>query len=277
MTTELANPTRKPAEKPSALGLMASRLNVETDKLLGTLKATVFKGANNEELLALVVVANEYGLNPLLKEIYAFPAKGGGIQPVVGIDGWLKMINRHIKFDGLESPVQFSNDGKPESCTCAIWVKGRKHPVRITEYYDECFRQTDPWKTMPARMLRHKAISQCARVAFGFSGIQDEDEARDTIRNASIEKIPAFDVQSENKQLATPNKVPSGALETLRMRLLERNIAEKTFCQGLQLIGYEIADVYELSELTQTLIKQLASMDMDELLDLMEQKAQAQK
>ena len=158
MTEELVK-ARKPAEKPSALGLMAARLHVETEKLLGTLKATVFKGANNEELLALVVVANEYGLNPLLKEIYAFPAKGGGIQPVVGVDGWLKMINRHAKFDGLDSPVTFSNDGKPESCTCAIWVKGRKHPVRITEYYDECFRKTEPWQQMPARMLRHKAIS----------------------------------------------------------------------------------------------------------------------
>lgn len=27
-------------------------------------------------------------------------------------------------------------------------------------------------------MLRHKALIQCARVAFGFSGIYDEDEAR---------------------------------------------------------------------------------------------------
>jgi hypothetical protein len=32
---------------------------------------------------------------------------------------------------------------------------------------------------MPKRMLRHKALIQCARVAFGFSGIFDEDEARD--------------------------------------------------------------------------------------------------
>ena len=49
------------------------------------------------------------------------------------------------------------------------------------------------------------------------------------------------------------------------------------FLPGLQLIGYEIGDVSELSELTQSLIKQFASMDMDELLDLMEQKAQEQK
>ena len=45
------------------LSWLAGRFNVEPDKLLGTLKNTVFKGASNDELLALVVVANEYGLN----------------------------------------------------------------------------------------------------------------------------------------------------------------------------------------------------------------------
>ena len=248
---------------------MAARLNVEPDKLLNTLKATVFKGASNEELLALVVVANEYGLNPLLKEIYAFPAKGGGIVPVVGIDGWLKMINRHAKFDGLDSPVAFGGDSKPESCTCSIWVKGRKHPVRVTEYYDECYRATDPWKVMPARMLRHKAISQCARVAFGFSGIQDEDEARDTIKAQAIEIIPNFDIPSPSDK-AAKDVVKSGPLETLRMRLLEHNIEEKTFCEGLTRIGYEIEQTQVIDQLSGSLIKQLASMDFNKLLDEME-------
>ena len=39
-------------------------------------------------------------------------------------------------------------------------------------------RATEPWK-MASRMLRHKSLIQAARVAFGFSGIHDEDEARD--------------------------------------------------------------------------------------------------
>ena len=47
----------------------------------------------------------------------------------------------------------------------------------ITEYFEEVSRATDPWKSHPRRMLRHKAIIQCARVAFAFTGIKDEDEA----------------------------------------------------------------------------------------------------
>lgn len=176
--TQLAQATQT-TPKLSALNLMASKFSVEPDKLLGTLKATVFKNATNEELLALVVVANTYGLNPLTKEIYAFPAKGGGIAPIVSIDGWIRMMNDHPQFDGMDLDVEFGDDGKPFSATCAIYRKDRNRPTAITEYFSECYRGTEPWKQCPARMLRHKALIQAARVAFGFSGIYDEDEGKD--------------------------------------------------------------------------------------------------
>jgi phage recombination protein Bet len=164
--------------KPSALAVMAENISVEPAKLLATLKATVFKGATDEELLALVVTANTYQLNPLLKELYAFPKKGGGITPMVGIDGWLKIANRQPNFDGMDVST-FGDDKNPTHATCTIHLKDRGHPVVITEYFEECKRETDPWRTMPRRMLRNKAMIQAIRVAFGIGGIHDEDEARD--------------------------------------------------------------------------------------------------
>ena len=42
--------------------------------LIGTLKATAFKGqVSDAQMTALLVVANQYALNPWTKEIYAFP------------------------------------------------------------------------------------------------------------------------------------------------------------------------------------------------------------
>lgn len=190
MNTTLQPTSQTIAAKPSALGVMASRLSVEPNKLLETLKATVFKNATNEEMLALVVVANEYKLNPLLKEMYAFPAKGGGIVPVVGVDGWTKIVNRQETFDGVEFAWQWEDDGKPVACTCTMHVKGRAKPVVVTEFLEECARPTDPWKNMPRRMLRHRAFIQAARVAFGLSGIMEEDEAADIIDVASSPVAP---------------------------------------------------------------------------------------
>lgn len=164
--------------RASALAVMASQFSVEPAKLLATLKATVFKGASDEEMLALVVVANSYKLNPLTKEIYAFPAKGGGIVPVVSVDGWTNMMNSHPQFDGFEHTFEHDEKGALISCTAIIHRKDRNRPIKVTEYLAECRRNTEPWK-MEHRMLRHKALSQCVRVAFGFSGVHDEDEARD--------------------------------------------------------------------------------------------------
>ena len=132
------------AHKPSALNVMAARLSVDPAKLLDTLKATVFAKATNEEMLALVAVANEYGLNPFLKELYAFPAKGGGIVPIVSVDGWNKMLIRQPDFDGIEFEMTDREDGTPHACTATIFVKGRSKPMRVTEYFDECKRNTDP-------------------------------------------------------------------------------------------------------------------------------------
>jgi hypothetical protein len=64
-----------------------------------------------------------------------------------------------------------------ESCTCTIYRKDRQHPVEVTEWMSECKREVGPWKSHPKRMLRHKAMIQCARLAFGFVGVYDQDEA----------------------------------------------------------------------------------------------------
>jgi len=158
---------------------MAERLNVEPAKLFDTLKSTVFKGASNEEMLALVVVANEYGLNPLLKEMYAFPAKGGGIVPLVGIDGWTKIVNRQPNFDGVEFRDVVNENGELVAMDCLMYRKDRSHPVIVRERMSECARNTEPWTKTGSRMLRHRVYIQAARLAFGISGLVDEDEAPD--------------------------------------------------------------------------------------------------
>ena len=47
---------------------------------------------SDEQMIALLIVADQYGLNPFTKEIYAFPDKHKGIVPVVGVDGWSRIM-----------------------------------------------------------------------------------------------------------------------------------------------------------------------------------------
>lgn len=163
---------------------LAEGFNIAGDgtELVAVLKATAFKGqVSDAQMTALLVVAGQYGLNPFTKEIYAFPDRQNGIVPVVGVDGWSRIINANPEFDGMD----FVQDD--ESCTCIIYRKDRNHPIKVTEWMSECKRDgVGPWKSHPRRMLRHKAMIQCARLAFGFTGIFDQDEAeRITERDVS--------------------------------------------------------------------------------------------
>jgi phage recombination protein Bet len=184
--TEVAT-TQTPAAAPRAsiLAKMAGKYGVEPSRMLDTLKATAFKGGvTNEQMMALLIVADQHGLNPWTREIYAFPDKGG-IVPVVGVDGWARIMNEHPMFDGIEFT---SEEG---ACTATIYRKDRSHPIRVTEYLSECKRDTQPWKSHPQRLLRHKSMIQCARLAFGFAGIYDPDEAeRVAVDMGDAEEVP---------------------------------------------------------------------------------------
>lgn len=172
---------------------LAATLNVGTDggELLSVLKSTAFRGqVSDAQMTALLIVAQQYGLNPWTKEIYAFPDRQNGIVPVVGVDGWSRIINSHGQFDGMD----FAQDD--ESCTCVIYRKDRAHPIKVTEWMAECRRDgVGPWKSHPRRMLRHKAMIQCARIAFGFVGIYDEDEAQRIIEGEAREVPKLVEVE----------------------------------------------------------------------------------
>jgi phage recombination protein Bet len=157
---------------------MAHRFGMEPGNFEKVLRATVVPAnCSPEQFAAFLLVAKQYSLNPITREIYAFPARGGGIQPIVGIDGWIRIINDQPAMNGMEFRDRFGDDPKvPDAITCLIYRKDRDHPTVVTEYMAECYRDTEPWKKWPARMLRHKAAIQAARYAFGFSGIIDPDE-----------------------------------------------------------------------------------------------------
>lgn len=177
------------AERQGIVAWAASHFGVDAGKVLPILKATCFKGADNKEasdaeVAALLIVAREHKLNPFLKEIYAFPSQRGGIVPIVGIDGWISIVNGHPAYSGVE----FAYEGSPVPAwiECHIFRTDRTHPIKVRELLNECKRDTGPWKSHPSRMLRHKAFIQCARVAFGFAGIYDEDEGERIVEGSVV-------------------------------------------------------------------------------------------
>jgi len=212
MSTALTTLTKK----------LASRFDMGSgDGVIEILKNTAFKvkdgQVSDNQMTALLVIANQYGLNPFTKEIYAYPDKSNGIVPVVGVDGWGRIINEHPELDGIEfrySEQTLSHKGKlaHEWIECVITRKDRSKPIVVREYFDEVVRSlsfSTPWDSHPKRMHRHKALIQGARIAFGFAGIYDQDEAERIVEK----DMGAADVVSSRpaSQPAALPEYPQGA------------------------------------------------------------------
>lgn len=196
-------------DSSSIFARFGAKYGVDGSKVSTLLKATAFKTKDgvvtDEQMAALLIVSEQFGLNPFLKEIYAFPDKNNGIVPVIGVDGWNRIANEHPKFDGCEfryaeTIVNMDDDAKPcpEWVECVVYRKDRTRPVVVREYLEECYRAAftgrgqngsykvaGPWQSHTKRFMRHKAFVQGVRMAFGFCGVYDDDEA-ERIANARV-------------------------------------------------------------------------------------------
>lgn len=202
----------------------AGRYSIDPEKLLPILKATAFRQKDgsevtNEQMASLLVVADQHGLNPFTREIFAFPDKQNGIVPVVSVDGWSRIINDHPQSDGFEFRQSEDFVTMPDARPCPEWIeviiyrKNRSHPIVVREHLDEVYRpigfypdgnkrKPGPWQTHTKRLLRHKALIQGARIAYGFSGIYDEDEAERIIDMDQAEVV--VEQPKARKKTASP-------------------------------------------------------------------------
>jgi len=193
---------------PAIIG-MAKQYDLDAAAFVYTFKSVAMPpNSNDADFVSCCLVAREHGLNPLTKEIYFMKTRGGAIQPIVSVDGWIKKCNEHPQFDGIELEDDRDASGNLIGMWCTIHRKDRKHPTRIREDFKECAAVGGPvWKSNPSRMMRNRVICQCARLAFGFAGIMEPDEfaawnggMKDVTPKRVVDELP--DIPDEPPQIA---------------------------------------------------------------------------
>lgn len=111
-----------------------------------------------------------------------------------------------------------------------MFRKDRGRAVTIREYLDETYRPPykgtsrnnspytidGPWQTHPKRMLRHKGIIQCARVALGYTGIHDQDEAERII------DMGAAVVVNADSSMGSPMQIEHAKIDSALVKLVEQ-------------------------------------------------------
>lgn len=138
------------------------------------------------DLEHLLITCERHGLNPVGREVFMLrpgdPLANESLATpalvVLGVDGWSRILNSHKAFAGMQFKESAQLiDGVPAWAECTLHRWDRRVPTRVREYLIEVRGAGQAWLTHPRRMLRHKALVQCARLAFGLVGVYDSDEA----------------------------------------------------------------------------------------------------
>ena len=109
-----------------------------------------------------------YYLDPLNEEIGFTQYEDANWSVFITVEGCSKLLNRNEQFNGLLfSQSDQLIDGVPEWIECSIYRRDRIIPITVREYLVEVKTNQSIWQKMPRRMLRHRALQQCVRLAIG--------------------------------------------------------------------------------------------------------------
>jgi phage recombination protein Bet len=163
-----------------------------TPDQIDTIRNTVAKGATDDELAMFMHLANTYGLDPFLKEIF-YSSQMKTI--ITSRDGYLKVAQRDPEFDGIQSMAVCENDdfsidmvnnvvnhsfGKGDrGSVIGAWAvcyrKGRR-PVIAYADYNEYNKNNPIWKTYKSAMCCKVAEVFALKRQFGISGLVTQEE-----------------------------------------------------------------------------------------------------
>jgi hypothetical protein len=149
----------------------AKQIGIDEDELQAWIEqqTVAYTSTHSPRLLQLLRTAKEHQLDPLQEEVLLAQYEGHW-KIIISIDGWIKLINRHPAFTGISfDQSSEEKEGLPIWMECTITRSDRTMPITTREYLAEVRNDSDYWKKMPRRMLRHKAMQQCARVALAIS------------------------------------------------------------------------------------------------------------
>jgi hypothetical protein len=144
----------------------ADVLELSVDELQAWIDLQIM--APSHTLLALLRIAREHRLDPLKEEVSLALYDDCHWQVYITVEGYSKLLNSHPAFDGITfTQSEETTDGIPIWMECTIYRKDRSHPIVVREYFEEAKGGQAIWQKMPRRMLRHRVMQQCARLAIG--------------------------------------------------------------------------------------------------------------
>lgn len=173
---------------------------------VGELKDWMYRKDLPTELFdSFISLTKRYRLNPLLGHLDWELLPDTGYEIFITIDGWITLIHQETSFAGITfTQSGETEDGVPLWMECSIYRTNLIQPITVREYYAELKTEHPIWERMPRRMLRHKTLQQCARLAFGIAVPEIKITPTAPMTGMGVETSTAtFAVQSLNTNQST--------------------------------------------------------------------------
>jgi hypothetical protein len=157
---------------------------------------SVAVGADESQLAYFIGFCKEIGLSPILKEVWCFKNKDGGLIVMTGRDGFLKKAQENPDFNGIQSSEVRANDsfesdipngkvrhtfglgedrGEIVGGYAIVYRKGGEPTVEVVEIGDYNTGR-ELWLTNEADMIKKVPEAKACKKACGISGLQSEYE-----------------------------------------------------------------------------------------------------
>ncbi len=167
--------------------------DVWTPDQIDTIRRTVAKDANNDELRMFLSLAASYGLNPLAHEIWFMTMKG---RPTIitARDGYLKIALNDRHFRGIQADVVYqgdkftkddngvhhtynlSNRGAIMGAYAVVYRDDRDVPAFFFAPMKDYYKNTEVWRTYPHSMITKVAEAAALKRAFAINGMVTQEE-----------------------------------------------------------------------------------------------------
>lgn len=209
------------AKRQSITASAAAVLGVEPSKLCGLLRNVwrTSKGQEpltDQEMFQGISLIARYELDPIAKEIYV-TRTSKGLVTIIGIDGWIKVLDRTDHYDGFDVELHSDENGKIDYVDTKIFSKKRAHPTTYRAYASEYSKVSGfVAGQMPTHMLRIFGLRHAARLFTPIGGnVMTEEEALYMQQHAPDDSFtkPITDTTAELTERIASGESPEDAVQ----------------------------------------------------------------
>ena len=217
----------------------AAFLGIDAAKVFDLLRGvwTVTNGKpplSNQELMVGMALVSRYGLDPFAREIYVTRDNKGKLMVVVGVDGWIRVLNRTPGYDGFEQELVLGEGGEIKEVITRIYSKDRSHPATYRAFASD-YAKLGGFMIgkIPGHMLRIFSLKHAARLFTPLGCVVTQEEA-EWMTAAPPEPINSLEqlterltAEPEPEPEPEPERTPVDAAPTPRQTTNADELAER--------------------------------------------------